>query len=435
VRWAILALLFLAAFVQYVLRQNIHVAEKLMAPDLGLSRQQMGWVFSAYSWGYALFQFPGGLLGEAVGGRRALAVTALLWVVITLLTGLLPGRLVTSVTGVLVCLVLLRFLMGVFQAPLYPIVGGVIAEWFPVGRWALPNGLTSTGLTLGAAVAAPYVAYTMEAVGWRESFLLAAPVALLIIGVWWWYATDTPAQHPRVGPGELALIAAERNRAENPRVRVKGLWWQVLKDANVRRLAVSYFAMNYVFYFFSYWFFIYLTDERGFSILASGWFTTAPWLTGAACASLGGWLCDRLCRRLGPRRGVRWPGALGLVLVAVFLALGAAAPNPYVAVALLALCFGATQLTEGAYWTSCAYIGGKHTPATAGVMNTGGNLPGIVVGPLIPWLVERWGWATAISTGTGVALVGALLWLFIRVDEPLVVNAGPAGPPAGETPA
>jgi ACS family glucarate transporter-like MFS transporter len=132
---------------------------------------------------------------------------------------------------------------------------------------------------------------------------------------------------------------------------------------------------------------------------------------------------------------VRWPGAIGLVLVALFLALGAAAPNPYVAVALLALCFGATQLTEGAYWTSCAYIGGKHTPATAGVMNTGGNLPGIVVGPLIPWLVERWGWATAISTGTGVALVGALLWLFIRVDEPLVVTAGPDGPRAGEAPA
>jgi ACS family glucarate transporter-like MFS transporter len=120
---------------------------------------------------------------------------------------------------------------------------------------------------------------------------------------------------------------------------------------------------------------------------------------------------------------VRIPAAGGLLLVAVFLALGAAAGNAHVAVVLLALCFGCTQLTEGAYWTSAAYLGGRHTPAAAGVMNTGGNLPGIVVGPLIPILVERFGWPFAITTGSLVALVGAALWLFIRVDEPVAIDA------------
>jgi len=424
VRWAILALLFLASFVAYLLRQNINVAAKLMMPELGLTNLQMGWIFAAYSWGYALFQFPGGLFGEAVGGRRALAVTALLWVVATLFTGLVPGKWIVSTTGVLVSLLLLRFLLGVFQAPLFPIIGGVIAEWFPVGQWALPNGLTSAGLTLGAAVASPFVAWAMVAIGWRESFLLAAPVALLMIGVWWWYATDTPAQHPRIGRGELALILAERRREENPAPgpRVAGLWGKILANRNVCLLALSYFAMNYVFYFFSYWFYIYLTDVRGFSILSGGFYAALPWLAGAVCASAGGWLCDHLCGRIGPRWGVRLPGAGGLVLVALFLGLGAAAPDHYVAVALLALCFGCTQLTEGAYWTSCAYIGGRHTPATAGVMNTGGNLPGVVVGPLIPMLVVRYGWPLAVSTGCLVALVGALLWLWIRVDEPLVLD-------------
>jgi len=90
-----------------------------------------------------------------------------------------------------------------------------------------------------------------------------------------------------------------------------------------------------------------------------------------------------------------------------------------VAVALLALCFGCTQLTEGAYWTSAAYIGGAHVPATAGVMNTGGNLPGIVVGPLIPILVARFGWSVAVSTGALAALAGAALWMVIRVDRPV----------------
>jgi ACS family glucarate transporter-like MFS transporter len=431
VRWAITALLFLASFVAYLLRQNIHVAAKFMMPELGLTELQMGFVFGAYSWGYALFQLPGGLFGEAVGARRALAVTALIWVVITLFTGLAPGRWVVSTGAVLASLVVLRFLLGAFQAPLFPIVGGVIAEWFPPGRWALPNGLTSAGLTLGAAAAAPFVAWAMLRIGWRESFLAAAPFALLIIAVWWWYATDTPARHPRVGPAELALILADRVRSTEatgpPRTAVLR---SVLARRDVVLLALSYFAMNYVFYFFSYWLYIYLTDVRGFGILEGGLATTVPWLAGAVGATAGGALCDRLCRRLGPRWGVRIPGAGGLVLVALFLAAGAMVEDAALAVALLALCFGCTQLTEGAYWASAAYLGGAHTPAAAGVMNTGGNLPGVVVGPLVPVLVATCGWTVALATGSAAAVLGAALWLAIRVDRPATAPVVAAPAPA-----
>jgi len=422
VRWAIVALLILASFVAYLLRQNISVAAKFMMPELGLSELQMGWVFGAYSWGYALFQFPGGLFGEAYGGRRALAVTALLWVVITLLTGIMPGRLVVSGAGVLATLIVLRFLLGAFQAPTFPIMAGVIGEWFPVGSWALPNGMSSTGLALGAAAAAPFVAWAMITIGWRESFIASAPIALLMIGVWWWYATDTPAQHPRVGPGELALILADRRRDAPQRVD----WKQLAANREILLLSVSYFAMNYVFYFFSYWFYIYLTDVRGFGILAGGFYAAAPWLTGAVCASLGGWLCERLCRRLGARWGCRVPGIAGLVLVALFLGLGAVARNPYVAVVLLALCFGSTQLTEGAYWQGATYVAGPHTAGASGVMNTGGNMPGIVVGPLIPILVQHFGWPVALVSGSMVALVGAAIWLLIRVDRPFEPAADPS---------
>src|SRR5262245_38338156 len=168
---------------------------------------------------------------------------------------------------------------------------------------APPIGLSSTGLALRAAAAAPYVAATMTTVGWRESFLLAAPVSLLMIGIWWWYATDTPAQHPKVGPGELALILADRQKKTlrpKPAGKPPGVWRAVLAHREVWLLSLSYFAMNYVFYIFSYWFFFYLTDVRGFSMLTSGWLASLPWLAGAATATLGGLWCDRLCRRIGP---------------------------------------------------------------------------------------------------------------------------------------
>ena len=74
VRWVVLALLFIVSFVAYLLRMNISVAAKFMMPELGISEIQMGWVFGAFVWGYALFQIPGGVFGEILGPRRGLSV-------------------------------------------------------------------------------------------------------------------------------------------------------------------------------------------------------------------------------------------------------------------------------------------------------------------------------------------------------------------------
>jgi ACS family glucarate transporter-like MFS transporter len=112
----------------------------------------------------------------------------------------------------------------------------------------------------------------------------------------------------------------------------------------------------------------------------------------------------------------------GLLMVAWLLLAGAGAPNPYVAVALLALCFGFTQFTEGAYWSGTTFAGGRHTSAATGVLNTGGNLAGFLA-PLVGLMVDRLGWWPALATGSGFALLGALLWLFVRVDEPTAKRA------------
>ena len=70
VRWVILALLFLASFVAYVLRTNMSVAGETMMKDLGFSQIQLGFVLAAFAWGSAIFQFPGGVFGDRIGGRR-----------------------------------------------------------------------------------------------------------------------------------------------------------------------------------------------------------------------------------------------------------------------------------------------------------------------------------------------------------------------------
>ncbi len=419
VRWVILALLFMMSFVAYVLRTNMSIAGENIMADLGLSKIQLGMVFSAFAWGYAIFQFPGGVFGDRAGSRKALTFIAVLWGILTLATGLVPGTTFASTTFILTTLIGLRFLIGVSQAPLFPVLGGgTIGTWFPVSGWAFPNGLTNTGLTLGAAATGPLVAWLMETLGWRESFILTAPLAFLIAGVWWWYARDDPADHPRVGKQELDLINLNRPSPEQA-VEDKTAWKRVLKNRDILLLTASYFCMNYVFYIFFNWFFIYLVDVRQFEILEGGFYAAAPWMVGAVGASVGGLWCDRLCKRIGPRWGYRIPGIVGLSLVAGLLFLGATAENPYLAVALLSLSFGCTQLTEGAYWAAAISVSGKHASAAAGVLNTGGNVVGGIGALLVPIMAEAFGWVPALATGSVFAVIGAVLWLFVRADRPL----------------
>jgi len=419
VRWNVLALMVLASFVCYVLRLNMSIAGPTLMAELGLTEIQLGMVFSAFVAGYAIFQFPAGIFGGRFGSRRVIAAIAVAWGVFTIATGLIPGSDVAPVGVVLASLVGLRFLLGVSQAPIFPVLGGTTADWFPVGRWGLPNGLASTGLTLGGAATAPLIVWLMGSYGWRGSFFVTAPLAFLLAGAWWWYVRDYPRDHPNVSPSELALIDADRPPPQSHAER-KGAWKKVLVNRDILLLTASYICMNYVFYLFFSWLFFYLTEVKGFGDQEAGALTAGLWVIGAIGATLGGFGCDRLIARFGLRRGPRILSITGLVLSAVFLFLGATAVDTYRAVILLGLSFGCTQITEAAYWSTLYSVASRDSTEAGGVMNTGGNIPGIVGGMLVPLTASWFGWVVAFSIGSVFALIGALLWFFIRGDRPIL---------------
>ncbi len=136
-------------------------------------------------------------------------------------------------------------------------------------------------------------------------------------------------------------------------------------------------------------------------------------------ATLGGFGCDHLIRRLGPRRGPQVLSIGSLIACAIFLFLGATSDRPYLTVILLCICFGCTQVTEAAYWSTATSVAGRHAAVACGVLNTGGNVVGFVGGMLVPLMATYFGWVTAISMGSVFAVIGAVLWLFIRGDRPM----------------
>jgi ACS family glucarate transporter-like MFS transporter len=428
VRWRIFSFLFGFGFMAYLQQKTITVAAADMMPALGLTQGQIGWLEQAFVLGYAFFQMPGGILGQRWGARRTFIVIGLGAFLATVATPLAP--LVASGGLLFVLLLGVQALLGCSQGAIFPVSAGVFESWFPPRRWSLVQGLQTMGLSLGAALTPPLIASLMASLGWQPALLWASLPALILIALWAWYGRDTPRQHPGVSPAELQFIGADgesstgaaREAAPLDRHRLAAL----LRNRSVLLLAVSYLCMNYTFYLLSNWVFLYLVQERKFSLLEGGWLAAAPPLAAALGAGVGGYATSILCRRFGDRWGYRLMPLCALPAAGALLLCAVNASNPYLAVVALAACFGCVELTEGAYWGGGMTVGRGDTMAVCGFMNTGGNLGGIIGIPIVAQLSGLHMWTLAFWIGAGLALVSALAWLGIEVTGPAPADAGAA---------
>jgi len=406
----------MGSFASYMLRSNVSIAAPAMMADLGLTEIQLGWILAAFNAGYAVFQFPGGILGDNLGPRKALTIIAALWGVTTILTIAVPGPDVAGIGVIVSTLMLVRFLVGATHAPIFPVQNSAISRWFPLGGWALPHGLSSTALTLGAAATGPLLPWLIDLFGWRASFLIIAPLGFVVAALWWWYARDFPQDHAAINESEIELITANQQPPVENLPPPPG-WLRVLKNRDVILLMLSYSCMNFVFFEVFNWFYYYLVEVREFDLQTAGYVVSSQWIAGAAGAAIGGWLCDRLCHVAGLRWGCRWPIIIGLVASGVFLIAGAMHSNPMIAVTLLALCFFFNQLTEGTFWATSIAIGGQFAGSAGGIMNTGANAVGVLNALMIPWLAGAVSWPMAIASGGFFSFIGAGLLLFVRADR------------------
>jgi len=426
IRWRIFSFLFGFGFIAYVQQKSITVAAERMMPELGFSQLQIGWLEQAFVLGYAIFQMPGGVFGQRVGARWTFVVIGLTAFLATIATPLVPG--LFTGTSLFIALLGAQVLLGCAQGAIFPVSAGVFEAWFPPNRWSFVQGLQTMGLGLGAALTPPLIASLMAGLGWQAALLWASLPALVLIAGWGWYGRNTPREHASVTARELAEIEANSATVAGPdgpvvasgeaavvsAIGVKRLL-RLMGNRNVLLLAVSYMCMNYTFYLLSNWVFLYLVQERHFSLLESGWLAMAPPLASALGAGAGGVATSLCCRHFGDRWGYRLVPLVALPTAALLLILAVNAANPYLAVVALATCFGCVELTEGAFWGAGMTVGRGDTMAVCGFMNTGGNLGGIISIPIVAYFSGRHLWFTAFLIGVGFAVVSALAWLGIEV--------------------
>jgi MFS family permease len=162
VRWFVLFMISLMYLITYMDRANISVTATPMASEFGLSKTEMGLVFSAFAWAYAIGQIPGGWLADRFGPKRVLLVIVTFWSIMTAITSWASG---------LISLFVIRFIFGLGEAGAFPTATRAMQLWFPKQERGIIQGVTHCFSRLAVA-ATPFIAVTiMTAFGWRWCFI------------------------------------------------------------------------------------------------------------------------------------------------------------------------------------------------------------------------------------------------------------------------
>ena len=407
-RYKVLAFTTILAIITYLDRVAISSAAPAIRSEMGLDAIKMGWVFSAFTWAYAIFEIPSGWMGDVMGPRKVLTRIVIWWSAFTAATGAAWNF--TS-------LVIARLLFGVGEAGAFPNTSRSFAKWFPLSERGAAHGWIFMGTRMGGAMTPPLVVALMAAVGWRHTFYMFGILGVIWAWFWWRWFRDEPSQHAEVNSAELQLIEAGRE----PDVDHSRFDWAALLSANLLLVYGMYFTMGYTLYFNLTWLPTYLKDVRGFTLEQAGWLSAVVLFTGGVMTYVGGKLTDHLVKRYGLKIG-RSMGVVTLPVAGALLIAAALTDNAIAAAVLLAATLGVADLSVSSCWSICHDIGGRNAGIVTGAMNTWGNIGGALSPLVVGYAVGWWNsWTVPFYITAGVYVFGAICTLL--VDPRKRINA------------
>ena len=412
VRYNIVGILTLGTMINYIDRVNISVAAPEIMKQTNWDEAQFGLVFSAFLVGYALLQYPGGVIADRWSARKMLGLSCIGFSVFTALTPL--GQ------NAFVLLLLLRFLVGGCESVSFPSLASLNSRWIPRQEFGRAQTLSISGASLGQMIAYPSTAWIIQHFSWETVFYFNAALGFAWVTLWLWYSTDTPREHPAMGAQELDQIESQlAPRKEHISVP----FWHILQSRSVISLCLSYMFFGFIAWIFILWFPTYLVQARGFSLMQMGLVGTLPMGASFLGIVLGGVISDSLLKRGFDARfaRARFPGlAVGVSLPFLLGAISVASNT--VSVVLFVVFYFLLSLAVSGYWAMPLELNPRLVGAISGVMNTSGNLAGIF-GPIT---------AGAIVASTGswtlpfylVAVLGvlcSLLFIFFVTTDPVEI--------------
>ena len=412
IRYRVLGFTILAYMITYMDRVCISNAVPSIQKEFGFSIVTMGWILSAFQWGYALLQIPGGWLGDRIGPRWALTLIVTLWSTFT-------SSIALAWNGA--SMAAIQFLFGSAEAGAFPIATSSLSRWILPSERGLAQGMNHAGSRLGGAITPILVVFIIVHWGWRSAFLCCSSLGLIWASAWFWYYRDTPAEHRSVNEGERNLIEVAVGQETRRRGRLASVPWRlILHNPQIWILSGMYFCYAYNLLVYLLWFPKYLNAHRGFDLTQMSFYSSLLLLVGTAGDILGGWISDHWAKRWDDLKTARrLMGSGGFLLSAACMVPASLTSNPYVSVGLSCAAIFGLELTVGVSWAVTLDIGGSFAGSVSSVMNTFGNIGGAISLTLSAYLVGFSGWNAPFLVMAGLSIIGALLYLRINASRPI----------------
>ncbi len=404
IRYVVLSLLISVYMITYIDRVLLSVAIPSIAKEFSFSIVTIGWILGSFQIAYALFQIPGGWLGDRLGPHIALTGVVIWWSAFTAFTAL-----TWSATSMAVCL----FLFGMGEAGAFPIATRALSRWILPSERGFAQGSTHAGSRLGGALT-PFLAVLLIAhFGWRTPFFSFATLGVAWALIWYRFYRNTPAEHHLVNAAERDLILSGVGKTVSEGSRVP--WARILSDPQIWLLSAMYFCYGYDLGIFLAWFPKYLNAARGLNLKQMGIYASLPLLAGCVGDICGGVFSDLLLKRTGNLKlSRRIVAVAGFLLTSIAVPIACMAHDPLISVAYFAAGVFGLELTVGISWAMALDMGAQFAGSVSAVMNTCGNIGGAVAVALMGYIVTMSGWRTAFFIIAGFALLAALLHL--RID-------------------
>jgi MFS family permease len=402
----VVALLSLAAFINYVDRGNLATAGPLIRDQLGLSHTQLGILLAAFFWSYAPAQLPAGWLAERLEPRRVLAAGLAIWGAATALTGLFSGFLT---------LLVLRLVLGLGESVMYPASFKILATEAAEEQRGRANGFLASGQLLGPAVGTLVGGLLMARLGWRVVFILFGLASLLWL--WPWLATprDVMPRRPMGLAGQASDIPTTA---------------MILRRRELWASCLAQFCGTYTLYLVLSWLPVYLVNTHGFSMAQMAPIGAGVYALSAGTSVLTGWLSDRWLSAGAGTNRVRKTGLIaGLAVVTACLIACAQASSVGALLALAGCGIGIGIWTPALFATTQTLAGPYASGRWMGIQNCLGNVAGMTAPLVTGVVVDRTGhFAIAFGIAAGLAVIGLVsVGFIIRRIAPIDWRAHPAG--------
>jgi sugar phosphate permease len=307
-RWVyLLPAVFVTYSLAYLDRANFGFgAAAGLAATLHITEKQTSLLGGLFFLGYFAFQIPGAIFARKFSVSRTICVTLIGWGTLAALTGIIRQFWMLALD---------RFLLGVAESLVFPVMLHLLTRWFTRSERSRANTILLLGNPITVLWMSAITGYFIQTYGWQKTFVVEGLPSIVWGVIWILFVRDKPSEAKWMTP-EAARILEDRLTQEQLTIAPVGAVRKAMLRGDIVLLSVQYFFWSVGVYGFVLWLPTIVRRGAGLAMAKTGLLSAVPYLAAIGMMVVVSSISDKTQKRVS----LVWPFLLlsGLALAGSF---------------------------------------------------------------------------------------------------------------------